>query len=241
MMRIRLDSHCLLWRSSPRSAAAASAAAVPGQRVVSRHPPPAAPRRHEDVRRARPTWAGSTAAPAPNDVDPLRVRAARRGACRPGPERAPETHQLGSWAERRRDTRPTVRGAIGPDYFVQGVNYDGRRGLPALGPRARHGPGPAASFANAPAGQEVLDSQFLWDEPAQRWFYSFTYKAGSGEHAHVGDPLRLVEDSRPDRPRARLVPDADRHRRGLRGPARSSARALPTSCSARTPTRSTTA
>jgi subtilisin-like proprotein convertase family protein len=73
-----------------------------------------------------------------------------------------------------------VGAAIGPEYFVQGVNSTGiavfRRSDLAL----VTGPVPGASFANAPARQEVLDSQFMWDEPAQRWFYSFTYKAGSG-------------------------------------------------------------
>jgi YD repeat-containing protein len=73
-----------------------------------------------------------------------------------------------------------VGAAIGPEYFVQGVNATGvavyRRSDLAL----VAGPVPGPSFANAPAGQEVLDAQFMWDEPAQRWFYSFTYKLGSG-------------------------------------------------------------
>jgi subtilisin-like proprotein convertase family protein len=69
-----------------------------------------------------------------------------------------------------------VGAAIGPEYFVQGVNSTGvavfRRSDLAL----VTGPVLGASFANAAAGQEVLDSQFIWDESAQRWFYSFTYK-----------------------------------------------------------------
>ncbi|MEA2458955.1 MAG: hypothetical protein QOC95_1927, partial [Thermoleophilaceae bacterium] len=73
-----------------------------------------------------------------------------------------------------------VGAAIGPDYFVQGVNSTGiavfRRSDLAL----VTGPVLGASFANAPAGQEVVDSQFIWDGSARRWFYSFTYKAWSG-------------------------------------------------------------
>src|SRR3954447_18789826 len=79
-----------------------------------------------------------------------------------------------------------VGAAIGPDFFVQGVNSTGvavfRRSDLAL----VTGPVAGASFANAPAGQEVLDSQFLWDESAGRWFYSFTYKAGSGSSRTSG-------------------------------------------------------
>jgi PKD repeat protein len=79
-----------------------------------------------------------------------------------------------------------VGAAIGPEYFIQGVNATGiavyRRSDLAL----VAGPVPGLSFANAPAGQEVLDAQFIWDEPAQRWFYSFTYKAGSGSSRTSG-------------------------------------------------------
>ncbi|MEA2429752.1 MAG: large repetitive protein, partial [Thermoleophilaceae bacterium] len=76
--------------------------------------------------------------------------------------------------------------AIGPEYFIQGVNATGiavyrRSDLGLVG-----GPVPALSFANAPAGQEVVDAQFIWDEPSQRWFYSFTYKAGDGSFSSSG-------------------------------------------------------
>src|SRR4051795_11288258 len=79
-----------------------------------------------------------------------------------------------------------VGGAIGPEYFIQGVNATGiavfRRS--DLAPVA--GPVPALSFANAPPAQEVVDAQFLWDEPSQRWFYSFTYKAADGSFSSSG-------------------------------------------------------
>jgi YD repeat-containing protein len=79
-----------------------------------------------------------------------------------------------------------VGGAIGPDYFIQAVNATGvavyRRS--DLAPVA--GPVPALSFANAPAGQEIVDAQFLWDEPSQRWFYSFTYKSADGSFSNSG-------------------------------------------------------
>ena len=73
-----------------------------------------------------------------------------------------------------------VGAAIGPEYFVQGVNSTGIAVFRRSDLAMVTGPVRGASFANAPAGQEVLDSQFLWDDLAQRWFYSFTYKAGSG-------------------------------------------------------------
>src|SRR5436190_3905745 len=79
-----------------------------------------------------------------------------------------------------------VGGAIGPEYFIQGVNATGiavyRRS--DLAPVA--GPVPAASFANAPPGQEIVDAQFIWDEPSQRWFYSFTYKSADGSFSSSG-------------------------------------------------------
>src|SRR3954453_20561026 len=79
-----------------------------------------------------------------------------------------------------------VGGAIGPEYFIQAVNATGvavyRRS--DLAPIA--GPVPAMSFANAPPGQEIVDAQFLWDESAQRWFYSFTYKAADGSFSTSG-------------------------------------------------------
>jgi YD repeat-containing protein len=79
-----------------------------------------------------------------------------------------------------------VGGAIGPEYFIQGVNATGiavfRRS--DLAPVA--GPVPALSFANAPPAQEVVDAQFLWDEPSQRWFYSFTYKSADGTFSSSG-------------------------------------------------------
>jgi subtilisin-like proprotein convertase family protein len=79
-----------------------------------------------------------------------------------------------------------VGAAIGPEYFVQGVNSTGVAVFRRSDLSLVTGPVPGASFANAPAGQEVLDSQFLWDEPSQRWFYSFTYKAGSGSSRTSG-------------------------------------------------------
>src|SRR3954470_3144712 len=79
-----------------------------------------------------------------------------------------------------------VGGAIGPDYFMQAVNGTGvavyRRS--DLAPVA--GPVPAVSYANAPPGQELVDAQFIWDEPSQRWFYSFTYKAADGSFSSSG-------------------------------------------------------
>src|SRR3954466_11811373 len=79
-----------------------------------------------------------------------------------------------------------VGAAIGPEYFVEGVNATGiavyRRS--DLAPVA--GPVPALSFANAPPGQEIVDAQFLWDEPSQRWFYSFTYKSADGSFSSSG-------------------------------------------------------
>ncbi|MEA2468711.1 MAG: hypothetical protein QOJ57_2837, partial [Thermoleophilaceae bacterium] len=82
-----------------------------------------------------------------------------------------------------------VGAAIGPDYFVQGVNATGiavyRRSDLAL----VAGPVPGGSFANAPAKQEVLDAQFIWDEGAQRWFYSFTYKLGEANSSRTSGIL----------------------------------------------------
>src|SRR3954466_4973049 len=79
-----------------------------------------------------------------------------------------------------------VGGAIGPEYFIQGVNSTGiavyRRS--DLGPVA--GPVPAMSFANAPPGQEIVDAQFLWDEPSHQRIYSFTYKAADGSFSSSG-------------------------------------------------------
>ncbi len=69
-------------------------------------------------------------------------------------------------------------GAVGPENFIQAVNGYGvavyRRSDLAL----VAGPIPGASFGAAPAGEEVVDAQFIWDEGSQRWFYSFTYKNG---------------------------------------------------------------
>jgi subtilisin-like proprotein convertase family protein len=79
-----------------------------------------------------------------------------------------------------------VGAAIGPDFFVQGVNSTGVAVFRRSDLSLVTGPVQGASFANAPAGQEVLDSQFLWDESAQRWFYSFTYKAGGGSSRTSG-------------------------------------------------------
>jgi subtilisin-like proprotein convertase family protein len=69
-----------------------------------------------------------------------------------------------------------VGAAIGPDYFVQGVNSTGIAVFRRSDLSLVTGPVTGGSFANAPSGQEVLDTQFMWDESAQRWFYSFTYK-----------------------------------------------------------------
>jgi subtilisin-like proprotein convertase family protein len=79
-----------------------------------------------------------------------------------------------------------VGAAIGPEYFIQGVNSTGVAVFRRSDLSLVTGPVRGASFANAPAGQEVLDSQFLWDESAGRWFYSFTYKAGSGSSRTSG-------------------------------------------------------
>src|SRR4051812_3693081 len=79
-----------------------------------------------------------------------------------------------------------VGGAIGPEYFIQAVNATAiavyRRS--DLAPVA--GPVPAVSFANAPPAQEIVDAQFIWDEPSQRWFYSFTYKSADGSFGSSG-------------------------------------------------------
>jgi subtilisin-like proprotein convertase family protein len=69
-----------------------------------------------------------------------------------------------------------VGAAIGPGYFVQGVNSTGIAVFRRSDLSLVTGPVTGASFANAPAGAEVVDSQFIWDASAGRWFYSFTYK-----------------------------------------------------------------
>jgi YD repeat-containing protein len=79
-----------------------------------------------------------------------------------------------------------VGGAIGPEYFIQGVNATGIAVYRRSDLGLVTGPVPAMSFANAPPGQEIVDAQFLWDDSSQRWFYSFTYKAADGSFSTSG-------------------------------------------------------
>src|SRR5436305_5348922 len=79
-----------------------------------------------------------------------------------------------------------VGGAIGPEYFIQAVNATGIAVYRRSDLGLVTGPVPAMSFANAPAGQEIVDAQFDWDESSQRWFYSFTYKAADGTFSTSG-------------------------------------------------------
>src|SRR4051812_25246875 len=179
-MRIRTNlvlAACALAAACP---AAAGAATVPSQGAVAT---PAVESTSPGAKTTASTpdiggTADTTGAPAGNAFAPLAAPASG-----PAPNVLLNAPGLGPST----GVNPAdVGGAIGPEYFIQGVNATGvavyRRS--DLAPVA--GPVPALSFANAPPGQEIVDAQFLWDEPSQRWFYSFTYKAADGSFSSSG-------------------------------------------------------
>src|SRR4051812_1724097 len=88
----------------------------------------------------------------------------------------PGLNQLGLGAQQGYPYPSDQFGAIGPDYYIQGVNNMGVAVFRRSDMSMVAGPVSLSSFSNAPNEPEVVDSQFMWDTQTQRFYYSFTYK-----------------------------------------------------------------
>src|SRR3954453_12327231 len=120
----------------------------------------------------------SNAAPAPvaasqNAFEPATAAATSTG---PAPGIVGGLNQLGLGSQVGLPFPPDQFGAIGPDYYVQGVTNTGVAVFRRSDLAMVAGPIPAGSFSAAPAGAEVVDTQMMWDRQTQRWYYAFTYK-----------------------------------------------------------------
>jgi hypothetical protein len=71
---------------------------------------------------------------------------------------------------------PDQFGAIGPEHYVQGVTNTGVAVFRRSDLGIAAGPVAAGTFAAAPAGAEVVDTQMMWDRQTSRWYYAFAYK-----------------------------------------------------------------
>jgi PKD repeat protein len=121
---------------------------------------------------------GSNAAPAPvlasqSTFDPS---LAASGTSGPTPSIVPGLNQLGEGVQTGLPYPSDQSGAIGPDYYIQGVNNMGVAVFRRSDLSMVAGPVSLGTFSNAPNDPEVVDSQFMWDTQTQRFYYSFTYK-----------------------------------------------------------------
>src|SRR3954454_4906534 len=119
----------------------------------------------------------SNAAPAPlvASQDAFAPAAAATSSG-PAPSIIPGLNQLGLGPQPGLPYPSDQSGAIGPDYYVQGVNNMGVAVFRRSDLAMVAGPVSLGTFSNAPNNPEVVDSQFMWDSQTQRFYYSFTYK-----------------------------------------------------------------
>src|SRR3954451_23543983 len=120
----------------------------------------------------------SNAAPAPvatsqNAFEPATATATSTG---PAPGIVGGLNQLGLGSQAGLPLPAGQPGAIGADYYVQGVTNTGVAVFRRSDLSMVAGPVSLATFSNAPNIPEVLDSQFMWDSTTQRFYYSFTYR-----------------------------------------------------------------
>src|SRR3954454_20613271 len=94
----------------------------------------------------------------------------------PTPSVVPGLNQLGLGPQSGLPYPSDQSGAIGPDYYVQGVNNMGVAVFRRSDLAMVAGPVSLGTFSNAPNNPEVVDSQVMWDTQTQRFYYSFTYK-----------------------------------------------------------------
>ena len=120
----------------------------------------------------------ANAAPAPliasqSAFEPAAAAATSSG---PTPNIVSGLNQLGLGSQPGLPFPSDQSGAIGPDYYVQGVTNTGVAVFRRSDLSMVAGPVSLATFSNAPNQPEVLDSQFMWDSQTQRYYYSFTYR-----------------------------------------------------------------
>src|SRR4051794_12231635 len=125
---------------------------------------------------------GSNAAPAPlmASQPAFESQAAAASSTGPTPSIVPGLNQLGLGSQPGLPYPSDQSGAIGPDYYIQGVNNTGVAVFRRSDLAMVAGPVSLGTFSNAPNNPEVVDSQFMWDTQTQRFYYSFTYKKWSG-------------------------------------------------------------
>src|SRR4051794_19911236 len=66
---------------------------------------------------------------------------------------------------------PDQFGAVGPAHYVQGVTNTGIAVFRRADLSLAAGPVQAGTFAGAPTGAEVVDTQMMWDVQTSRWYY----------------------------------------------------------------------
>jgi PKD repeat protein len=140
------------------------------------------------------TVTATSADPEPSNAAPAGLATSQSAftplATAPAPSPAPSIiaglNQPGLGAQVGLPYPPDQSGAIGPDYYVQGVNNMGVAVFRRSDLSMVAGPVSLGTFSNAPNQPEVVDSQFMWDTQTQRYYYAFTYKKWVGNVRTAG-------------------------------------------------------